>query len=238
MKLLAFLLGVWICLTGSSLDAAVRGVSVNVTPAVIVRKTFDPRHPPAGMPKLTPPEIGQCVYEFACEMETRVEQPALPLGRPPARVIATSLTTRLTITLWTPQAGPPAILEHEEGHREICEIYYRPAYSIARRLGEEVLGTTLSVPRRDQAALQTALRELQDKVIKTYLRETLTRCSYAQQRFDAITQHSRAKVPVRVAIQQALAEEAAFHRAPSLAAPAATPRRLPPTRPRPGYNTR
>ncbi|HYD83927.1 MAG TPA: hypothetical protein VEA63_07730, partial [Opitutus sp.] len=131
-------------------------VTVQIVPAKIVRRTFDPQRPPADMPKLVPPEVGQCVYEFGCEMETRTERPALPVGSPRARVTATSITARLNITLWTPRGGPPAIVEHEEAHREICEIYYRPAAEIARRLGERMVGTTLPLTSRSQAAAEAA----------------------------------------------------------------------------------
>lgn len=224
--------------------ASRRAVSVQIVPAKIVRRTFDPQRPPADMPKLVPPEVGQCVYEFGCEMETRTERPALPVGAPRARVTATSITARLHITLWTPRGGPPAIVEHEEAHREICEIYYRPAAEIARRLGNRMVGTTLPLTSRSQAAAEAALRDFQDRFIKEFLRETLTRCSFAQERFDALTHHSRASVDVRGAIAQAVADEAARRSEhtrvaadhdsppPARAAPPPARKRFPPTRPR------
>ncbi len=228
---------------GSSLFAAApRGVTLDIVPAHIVRRTFDPARPPADMPKLVPPEVGQCVYEFSCEMETRVERPALPPGRLRATVTATAITTRLNITLWTPHNGPAAVVEHEEAHREIAEHYYRPAAAIARRIGERMVGATITPASRNAADTQAALRAFQDAFIQEYLRETLTRCSFAQERFDAITHHSRAPIGVREALVQSLADEAAHHRSRALAqTPAdAAPRladppprkRFPPTRPR------
>lgn len=232
---------VWLTglLCAGSLVAAEGGVVVHVTPAKIVRRSFDPARPPAEMPRLTPPEIGQCVYEFGCEMETRVVHRGV-LARPVrARITGTTLTTQLTITLWTPLNGPPGVVEHEEGHREISEYYYRPAREIARRLGERLMGTWIDVPSRGEQALQASLRELQSRVIKAYLAETLTRCSYAQKRFDAITEHSRARVPVRDAITRAIAEEKQFYAAqtprlpdPTSSSPSTSPKRAHPTRPR------
>lgn len=222
--------------------AAPRGVTVDIVPAKIVRHTFDPARPPADMPKLTPPEVGQCVYEFSCEMETHLQRPALRVGRPRATVTATTITTRLNVTLWTPRNGPAAVVEHEEAHREIAEHYYRPAAAIARRLGQRMIGVTLAPASHSEADNKAALRAFQDAFIQEYLRETLARCSFAQERFDAITHHSRAPVSVRQAVAQSLADEAAHHRTGALAqTPAASspppadapPRkRHPPTRPR------
>jgi hypothetical protein len=216
----------------TELLAARDGVSVDVQLPHIVRRTFDRAHPPPEMPPLTPPEIGLCVYEFACEMETRVVQPAGFRPVRTARVTATAFTTRLKVTLWTPTDDPAGVLEHEEGHRVIAEFYYRRAREIATRLGREVLATPLAVSGRGRPAIEAALKEVQHRVIQSYLAETLDRCTVAQQRFDEITQHSRARVAVDAAIAQAIADETSrYEQRPASSPPAAT-RRAPPTRPR------
>ncbi len=180
------------------------------------------------MPPLQPPEVGLCVYEFACEMETRIVRPAGLGGPRTARVTATTITTRLNVTLWTPLAGPAGVVEHEEGHRIIAEHYYRGAREVARRLGHEVLATPVVASGRGRPALEAALNELQKRTIQSYLAETLERCTVAQERFDEITHHSRAPVPVDEAIAQAIADETSAYE--NGGAPA--PRRFPPTRPR------
>jgi hypothetical protein len=226
-------------LIAGSLLAADAPVTVHVTPAKIHRRTFDPSRPPADMPRLTPPEVGQCVYEFGCEMEMRVVHSGAATKPLRARITGTTFTTQLTITVWTPRSGHPGVVEHEEGHREISEYYYRPAREIARRLGERLTGTWIDAPSSGEQALQARLRELQNRVIKAYLAETLTRCSYAQQRFDVLTDHSRSRVPVREAIDRAIAEEKRFYatRVPNSPPPpgpsrSTAPKRSPPTRPR------
>ncbi len=213
---------------GPSALSATDGVTVEVQPPNVVRRTFDPANPPSDMPPLQPPEVGLCVYEFACEMETRVVRPAGFGGTRAARVTATTIATRLNVTLWTPLAGPAGVVEHEEGHRIIAEHYYRGARDVARRLGYEVLATPLQVSTRGRPALEAALNDLQKRTIEAYLAETLERCTVAQERFDEITRHSRAPVPVDEAIARAIADETSAYeqgRAPA-------PRRLPPTRPR------
>jgi len=213
---------------GPVLAAASDGVTVDVRSPNIVRRTFDPANPPSDMPPLQPPEVGQCVYEFACEMETRVVQPAAIGGSRHARITATTLTTRLNVTLWIPVAGPDGVLEHEEGHRIIAEHYYRRAREIARRLGQEVLATPLAVSGSGRPALKAALNDLQQRTIQSYLAETLDRCTVAQTRFDEITRHSRAPVPVDDAVARAIADETSAYES----RPAPAPRRHPPTRPR------
>lgn len=213
-------------LVGSALAGASDGVTVDVRSPNILRRTFDPENPPADMPPLQPPEVGQCVYEFACEMETRVVHPATTGGSRSARITATTLTTRLNVTLWIPAAGPTGVLEHEEGHRIIAEHYYRQAGEVARRLGHDALATPLIVSGSGRPALEAALSDLQQRTIQSYLAETLDRCTVAQTRFDEITRHSRAPVPVDEAIARAIADEtSAYENRPAL-------RRYPPTRPR------
>lgn len=219
-------------LCAAEMPGAPIGVTVDVQPPNIVRRTFDPANPPAEMPPLVPPEVGQCVYEFACEMETRVVQPAGFSRRRTARVTATAFTTRLNVTLWTPIAGPAGVLEHEEGHRIIAEFYYRRARDVARRLGQQALATPLVVSAASRPALETALNELQNRLIKSYLAETLDRCSVAQRRFDEITHHSRARVPVDAAIAQAISDENAAAETAAKSHAPTTSRRAPPTRPR------
>ncbi len=215
---------------GSPVVSAADAVTVDVRAPHIVRRTFDPAKPPSDMPPLQPPEVGQCVYEFACEMETRVIRPAGIGGSRNARVSAIAFTTRLNVTLWTPVTGPAGVLEHEEGHRIIAEHYYRKAREIAGRLGHEILATPLVVSGRGRPVLEAALDDLQKRTIQSYLAETLERCTVAQERFDEITHHSRAPVPVDAAIARAIADETSDYE--NRSEPARTLRRFPPTRPR------
>ncbi|ACB74263.1 hypothetical protein [Opitutus terrae] len=211
-------------------------VTVEIAPAKIERRTFDPKHPPAGMPKLTPPEVGTCVYQFACSTEAQAE--GAWLGKQPAHVTEIALRATLTVTLWTPAGGPAKILTHEEGHREICEYYYDQAEQIGRRLAQRVLGVALHA--RTKPAMTAELDRLQKGVIREFLEETATRCDFAQARFDAITEHSMNPIAENVAIVRAIAAEEASYaqtrggpgaRPASGAGAAAATGRFPPTRP-------
>ena len=213
--------------------AAQPKVVVKAEPPQIVRRTFDPRHPPAEMPKLKPPEVGTCVYSFACTSETEIRG----LRGRPARVTGIEVVARLTITLWTPIGGAPNILRHEEGHRAICEVYYGTAESTARELAQREVGQMLHAAVDQKAAVGAELKTIQDRLLAAFLERTASRCEYAQTRFDAITDHSRDSVPESIAIKQAIAEEktryaltAPGRPRPAAAAAAVGPRQ-PPTRP-------
>lgn len=220
------------CLSAAT-DAWARGVVINVQPPKISRRTFDRQNPPSEMPKLTPPEVGTCQYSFACATEVMARGTR---GRP-AKVTSVEVSTRLTITLWTPQDGPHKILEHEEGHREICEVYYAPAQSIARDLAQRTIGKRLSVSVRDTAATEVELKAIQNALIAEFMRETASRCDFAQARFDAITHHSMNPIAESDAIVRAVAEEAAAYAKsrglarPEIPSTSASPRYAP-TRPR------
>lgn len=203
----------WVWLLGWALlgplnAAEPTGVVVEMKPAVIQRRSFDPARPPREMPKLTPPEVGTCVFEFACDTDVRATGRRTIVGRSPsARVSYAKITGRLRITIWTPLHCPPKILAHEEGHRAICERYYQPAAELARRIGEGMVGTSLAVPIHEAAGVQAALKRLQDEAIAAFMRGTMARCEFAQDRFDAITQHSIAPIGEAEAMAQAIADE-------------------------------
>lgn len=229
----ALVAGTCLALLGGSASATTPSVTVKIEPAEITRRAFDPRNPPAEMPRLTPPEVGTCVYSFSCTSETEIRGGR---GRP-ARVTSIGVTTHLKITLWAPAAGPPKILAHEEGHRAICEVYYGPAESIARQLALREVGQMLHASVDHRSAAQGELKAIQSHILAAFLEATATRCDVAQKRFDALTDHSRNPISESTAIKQALAEEKTAY-ASARAAEAEMPvahtsvnPRSPPTRP-------
>ncbi len=159
------------------------------------------------MPPLRPPEIGQCVYRFSCDMETRVSREAG--AKPPSRALVqgVKITTRLEIVLWTPNDGRPAVIEHEEAHREICDYYYGNAHAIASDLGHRMIGQSIVLASPESAAVQQSVKRFQQTFIAEYMERTMGRCSIAQTHFDQITDHSRKRLDVRAAITQAIAAE-------------------------------
>jgi hypothetical protein len=199
----AFAVGLWLA---SFARASTPTTIVAMAPAEIGHRTFDPANPPAEMPKLTPPEVGTCVFKFECRMATAASGGSGPM---PTRVSEVALRGRLVVTIWTPVDVTARVLLHEEGHRRICELYYASADPLAHRIADEALGTPLYA--QDKSELERELDRLQKRCIAEFLRETATRCEHAQRRFDAITDHSRNAVQVGSAIVEAIHEENAEH---------------------------
>ncbi len=207
------------------LSAFANGIVIDVAPPEISRHGFDPRQPPAEMPELVPPEVGTCVFKFECRMETQAE--GSHVASPTVGEV--KMRTRLVIAIWTPLAGPARVRMHEEAHRRICELYYQRAEGIAGRIALGVLGRRLADSTK--RGMERELDTFQKQAIAEYLRETATRCEFAQQQFDAITNHSINPIPVQTAITQAIAAEQSFY---AKVAPTRRPVvRVAPTRPAP-----
>ena len=210
---------------GWAAPRVIEGLTLEITPAHVERRTFDPKAPPAEMPALRPPEVGQCVYRFSCDMETRVTRTAS--AKPPTRAVVhgVKIVTRLEVVLWTPRGGDAAIGEHEEAHREICEYYYGHARAIAADIGRRMVGQSIPLRATGPEDVREAVRRFQQSFISEYMRQTMDRCTVAQEHFDRITDHSRRRVAIDAAIVQAIAAESEA-RAPKPGQPVrAAPRR-------------
>lgn len=200
----------WLGLASAALRAtpAAGGLSIDKEPVRIERKTFNPDHPPADMPTHTALEAGLCEYRFGCETRSEATQSRSWVKTLPAKISALQLKLQLQIVIWTIENAPQKIVDHEEAHRSIAEHYFAHAEIVAHRLGEAALGRKLNVPGHDKnQALEEALHQLQNEIVEKYSQETAHRCTFAQERFDAITDHSRNSIPEKVAVAQALQEE-------------------------------
>jgi hypothetical protein len=193
---------------GTSLRAEAPAVSIKQQPVKIKRHTFNPRRPPAAMPKLTPPESGVCHFEFGadtgigCDVET--------IDATTVEVEVTDLDTILTldIDIWTKTGAPKKLIAHEEGHRAICEHYYKDAAAIARRLGTAMIGRKAKgTGRNKQEATSNAQQKLLSELNLAYMNETRVRCSACQVIYDKITNHSLIPIDESIAIAQAIAQE-------------------------------
>ncbi len=192
------------------IGAATSPVTVVKNPVRIDRRVFDPRHPPmqGGVPMVKPDEPGLCKSDFSCETELGVEVPRTASRSVRVTINTAKVIMGLHITIWTAAGCSPKVIAHEEGHRKISEIYYRNAEAVARKLAEGVVGQQVTVANSGQkSATQTALSPLEKKMIDAFMTEIEQRCEFAQDRFDAITDHCRNPISESEAITRALAEE-------------------------------
>jgi hypothetical protein len=184
------------------------GLVVVRTPPKVSELEFDPRRPPASMPALTPPEAAVCHYEFGVESGVDYSYEPFDGVSMRLRIDAVTLVTRLEVEVWTPRNARRKLLEHEQGHRRICEYYYANAEAVARAAAEPVLGQRFSGRgATEDEARKAAVARAVGEIERAYMSRTSDRCAAAQQRFDEITQHSTADVEVDEALAQAVAAD-------------------------------
>lgn len=224
LRLLA-VLALWLTSAAVVSAAEEHPVTVKANPARIQRHRFDPKRPPAAMPRLTPPESGVCHFEFTCDagMSYFVEQ------KGPAtievEVDSVDMILDLPIDIWVMNNAPQKLIQHEEGHRQICEDYYRGCRDIALELGRKMIGRKATATGRNkqeaqQKAQQTLLSELND----AYMRATRYRCRICEDHYDDITNHGLKPIAEADAIAQAKALEKAG-KIPSVGLPVVNPTR-------------
>src|SRR5579863_8542451 len=124
-------------------------------PVNFALRTFDPANPPSDMPPLYPGEEARCDSDFGSN--AHVDGEALPTDATHANLTIgrISVALRLDIIIWVPAGAPQRILEHEGGHRQISEYYYRTAGQLAARIAESYAGREIAIAGPDLNAEST-----------------------------------------------------------------------------------
>ena len=111
-------------------------VKVDYQKAEVKTRRFDPENPPADMPELKAGEAAVCESKFACEVVVEVEITEPAGGKPTALVAGVNATLRLNVVIWLPIDTTPKIRIHEDGHRQISELFYARGEKTANELRE------------------------------------------------------------------------------------------------------
>ena len=201
----------WLCAGSNGVEAQSSAgnqdstITVTREEPVITRTEFDPRRPPANMPKLTPPESGACdtTFELGIGVGYSLEVPSPTTVN--LWIDELDITTRLKINIFT-QAGAPAKLRaHEEGHRQISEHYYREAEASVRAAARPLIGRMFAGVGADRkAAEQDAMRQITVLLEQGYMNRTRLRSIVANERFDEITEHGLSSLDEAEAIAIAI----------------------------------
>src|SRR5882672_455993 len=187
---------------------AVDAIKVNRQPPAVEHRKFDRNHPPSDMPPLEPEEaaVTKSIFGIATQFSVQVEGEQKRGNKTVAKVKVTSVTLDLSlkITVWLPNDPPKVIVDHEEGHRQISEYFYKDAEKIARNIAQKYVGQVYEAEGNDaesasRAALDKAISELSQK----YMAETQNLSVRANEIFDEITQHSRNQ---RISVEKAVKE--------------------------------
>jgi hypothetical protein len=182
-------------------------VTIVKTPMNMATKYFDPKRPSRERPPLTPPEEAVCASDFLSDASIGAQAVQTDATHAKATINQIKVTLQLDITIWLPTNPQKWTVEHEEGHRQISEYYYKNADAIARRIAEPYLGKVIDISGRDlRKALSAAVQKVGAEITNEYNKQMPVEVT--QDRYDSITEHSRKDIPVPDAVAQAIRETA------------------------------
>jgi hypothetical protein len=194
-------------------SAATGQVTIHPTEIVVEHHEFDPKDPPAEMPKLKPNEGSITQTYFWADPKIKaalVEKKANASGCELSMSIqGVDMTVRLQVHVWVPKGAVPKVVKHEEGHVQIAQRYYADAETIAREIAQSFIGKTVTATGADEnTASRAALRQAADAISQMYLARTDVIAKKAQDEYDRITAHGTNAIPEARAIEQAIAKVA------------------------------
>jgi hypothetical protein len=186
-------------------------VSLIKPPPQVQTKTFDPRNPPPDMPPLSPQEAAVTHSEFAAssQVEVLVLADTTTAGRTTSRIKVESLSCALSlnITLWLPEKATRPLIEHEQAHQRISELFYKDADQPVRNLAKQYIGQTLvGQGSSADAARNAAMEKLTTALNSAYMTYAQIPAARVNQIFDDITDHGRKNIAIDKAIEQSLAQ--------------------------------
>ncbi len=186
-------------------DSTSSQVTIVKTPVSVETRIFDPKKPPPDMPPFTPPETAECDSNFLSDASVACQ--ARQTGPAKGELIVTQIkvTIQLNIVIWLPTNKFQKLEDHENGHRQISETYYKYADGIARRIAEPYIGKHYDISGSDiRKAMSAQLQKIGTDITDEYNRQIPVETT--QLRYDAINQHGVNDVPVADAIAQAMKE--------------------------------
>lgn len=175
-------------------------------------RTFDPAAPPPEMPPLSEGEVAVCDSNFTSSASLSGENHRTDSTHATLTIMGAKVTLQANITIWTPVGASAHVIEHEQGHRQISEYYYRTADKVAEQIAETYVGRQVPIASQDlNSQANAALNELAKEFTDEYGKQLNP--DPAQELYDTITDHSRNETPVSDAVANALkdAEIAAPH---------------------------
>jgi hypothetical protein len=172
-------------------------------PVAFANRTFDPATPPADMPPLAPGESAECDSDFLSSASVRGEPRQTDATHATVTITQIKVTLQLNISIWVPTGVTEHVIEHEEGHRQISEYYYRTADKLAARIAATYVGKQVEVTGTDLGAESTKmLQQVAAEITDEYKKELNP--GPTQLLYDSITDHGRNEVIVKDAVAHAV----------------------------------
>ena len=185
-------------------QARADAIEVDHAGTVVRYITFDPKNPPADMPKLKPDEDAFTRFDFWIDTQFsyRVDKPGAD-HIPTATIRSAKVSLTLTIDIYLPTDATAKLKAHEEGHRNITDQTYADADETVRAWLEKVVGTKQKIEKgKDHAKL---IKELAAECARNYHSKVTARATRVNDIYDEITAHGRKAIPEANAIAQAFA---------------------------------
>jgi hypothetical protein len=193
-----------------------QAVTVDRQPPRVRTRTFDPKGPSKDVPKLEGSEAAVTESAFGISAEFTVLVLEEEGRRSRVRVTGVHLTTKLEITMWLPAGAGGRLVEHEDGHRRISELFYTGAGDVARGLAQRYVGRAFTGEAdTPEAARKAALKKAISDLNGEYMRVTQAPAARVNEIFDELTDHGRNAVAVEEAIERSLERYRAEDRASS-----------------------
>ena len=171
--------------------------------ATVTMHTFDPAAPPADMPPLSGLETAVTDTNFISDASVMGQSERIDATYANVTVTGVKVMLQLKIDIWVPVGATQHVVEHEQGHRQISEYYYRTADRIAQQIAAGYLGKKFPVSGADlDGEVRKLLRKLGAEITAQY-NEKLNP-NPAQQRYDDITDHSRYEIEASDAVTRVL----------------------------------
>ena len=174
-------------------------------PPVFTNRTFDPAAPPAEMPPLAEGEAAECDSNFISKASVAGRSLQSDGTHAVVTLRYVRVILQLQVTVWVPSDASQHVIEHEQGHRQISEHYYKSADQLAERVAAKYLGKEVPISGPDlKSEFDKLLQQAGNEITDEYGRDLNVKA--AQLRFDTITDHSRNDVDAREAVEQTLKE--------------------------------
>ncbi len=187
--------------------AGSNGVIVEKQGENFASRTFDPANPPADMPTMSPGEAAVCDSNFTSGANVSGDVRDRDSTHEIVTITQIRVTLGLEITIWLPAGAAQHVIEHEDGHRQISEYYYRDAGNMVQRIAAGYIGKQEMVSGTDlNGQADVWLQQMGKEISDEYNRELNP--DPAQQRYDLITDYSRNGVAAADGVGQVLKDVA------------------------------
>lgn len=183
-------------------DDAARPI-VNKQPVNFARRTFDPANPPPDMPPMSAGENARCDSDFGSSVHVAGQSRRSDATHATVTITQVRVDLQLHLIIWAPADATQHMIDHEEGHRQISEYYYKNADKLIERIAANFVGKPVSISGDDLNAEYTkALQTVADEITTEYHKEIDPEPT--QLLYDSITDHARNGVVANDAVAHAL----------------------------------